>query len=108
MPAANRGAAADRRFLHDDEPGALEVLHQALGDDRRHHLAGVVRPLAPAVAQREGERIGEVFRTGGREVGGGHARTIARAREHREARLRPQNSKAALPARPTGVGWEFC
>ena len=59
-PAANRGAAADPRLLHDDEPGALEVLRQSLGDDRRHHLAGVVRPRAPAVAQREGERICEV------------------------------------------------
>jgi hypothetical protein len=39
------------------------VLHQALGGDRRHHLASVVRPLAPAVAQREGEGVGEVRRT---------------------------------------------
>ena len=39
------------------------MLHQALGGDRRHHLASVVRPLAPAVAQREGEGVGEVRRT---------------------------------------------
>ena len=50
----------DRRFLHDDEATALQVLHKSLGDDRRHHLAGVMDPLAPAVAPREGERICEV------------------------------------------------
>jgi hypothetical protein len=56
-----------------DEPRSFEVLHQAFGDDRRHHLAGVVGPLAPDVAQREGECIGEVFGAGGREaVGVGH------------------------------------
>jgi hypothetical protein len=65
--AAERGSPADRRFLHDDEAGALEMLHQALGHDRRHHLASVVHPLAPAVAQREGERVGEVFRAGFRD-----------------------------------------
>src|ERR1700719_2520929 len=53
-PAANRGATSDRRLFHDDEAGALKVLHQALGDDRRHHLTSVVRPLASAVAQGEG------------------------------------------------------
>ena len=46
------------------------MLHQALGHDRRHHLASVVRTLAPAVAQREGERVGEVFGAGGREAVG--------------------------------------
>ena len=66
MTADNRGATSDRRLFHDDEAGALEVLDQPLGDDRRHHLAGVVRPLAAAVAQREGERIGEVVGAGGR------------------------------------------
>jgi hypothetical protein len=66
VTADNRGATSDRRLFHDDEAGALEVLDQPLGDDRRHHLAGVVRPLAAAVAQREGERIGEVVGAGGR------------------------------------------
>ena len=26
MPAANRGGAADRRFLHDDEAGAIKKI----------------------------------------------------------------------------------
>ena len=34
-----------RRFLHDDEPRSLEVLHKALGDDRRDYVGSVVRPL---------------------------------------------------------------
>jgi hypothetical protein len=34
MPAANRGTASDRRFLHDDEPRSLEVLDQPLGKSR--------------------------------------------------------------------------
>ena len=52
MPAADRGAAADRRFLHDDEAGALQMLHKALGDDRRHHLAGVPSACARCSAAR--------------------------------------------------------
>jgi hypothetical protein len=47
MPATNRGAAADRRFLHDDEARALQMLNEALGHDRSFH--SVVRPLASAV-----------------------------------------------------------
>jgi hypothetical protein len=71
MPAANRGAAADRRLFHHDEARPLQVLHESLGHDRSHHLASVVRPLAPAVAQRVGERVGEgVFGAGGSEAVG--------------------------------------
>jgi hypothetical protein len=41
-----------------------------------------LRPLAPAVAQREGERIGDVFGAGGREaVGFWHEPTLPRQRE---------------------------
>jgi len=42
---------ADRRPLHDDEAGALQVLHKALGDNPRHHLGGVTLPLAAVAAQ---------------------------------------------------------
>jgi hypothetical protein len=87
VTAANRGATSDWRLFHDDKPRPLQVLHQALGDDRRHHLAGVVRPLAAAVAQREGERIGEVFRGGGREaIGVRHELRIIAAEGTRQER----------------------
>jgi hypothetical protein len=70
--------------------GALEVLHQALGHDRGHHLSGVMRPRAPAVAQREGERIGEVVGAGGREaVGVGHEPRLSRQREQDKNGERP-------------------
>src|SRR5208337_1162923 len=70
------------RPLHDDESGALKVLHEPLGDDLRHDLVGVVHALAALVAQREGERRGKVARVGGGElVAVGHRRTIAERRE---------------------------
>jgi hypothetical protein len=89
------------------------VLHQALGHDRGHHLSGVMRPLAPAVAQREGERIGEVFGAGGREeVGVGMSRGYrASANKTRTARGRawgsgrPRNEdRASLGGRGTVTG----
>jgi len=61
-----RRAPADRRFLHDDEAGTLKVLDQALRDDFRDDLVGVVDALAAMKAQREGERCGEVAGVGGR------------------------------------------
>jgi hypothetical protein len=38
--------AAERRLLHHDEAGALEVAHNALGGDRGHVLIGVMDALA--------------------------------------------------------------
>ena len=60
-------AAGNRRPLHDDEPGALQCLHERPGDDASHHLASVIHPLAPAVAQREGDSFGDVVGLRGRE-----------------------------------------
>jgi hypothetical protein len=51
MTAAERRRPANRRPLHDDEAGPLEVLNQALGDDRRHELVGVADALAALKAQ---------------------------------------------------------
>ena len=65
MPAAERSAAAYRRFLHHDEPRTLEVLDQALGDDRRHELVGVVRALPALKASGERQGIGDVVGCGG-------------------------------------------
>jgi hypothetical protein len=59
-PSPERCPAADRRPLHDDEAGALEVLDQALGDVFGHDLVGVVDALAALKARCEGERRGEV------------------------------------------------
>ena len=42
----------------DDEAGPLQVLHKALGDDRRHEFVGVVDTLAPIDnARRMGSRL---------------------------------------------------
>ncbi len=43
------------------------MLHKALGNDRRHDFVGVMDALAALKAKREGERIGDVFGSGGRE-----------------------------------------
>jgi hypothetical protein len=40
----------------------LQALREALGDDLRHHLGGVVLPPAAVEAQREREGVGEVGR----------------------------------------------
>jgi hypothetical protein len=60
MPAAERGAPADRRFLHHDEARPLEVLDEALRADSRHEFVGVVDALAALEAEREGEGVGQV------------------------------------------------
>jgi len=54
------------------------VLDKPLGDDPRHDLIGVARPPAALEAQRECERVGEVFGRRGREAFGGlgHPQTI--------------------------------
>ena len=49
---------------------------RAAQDDASHHLASVIHPLAPAVAQREGDSFGDVVGLRGRE-GVGHADRLA-------------------------------
>ena len=44
------------------------MLDKALGDDLRHDLVGVVDALATLESEREGERVGDVGKVGGREV----------------------------------------
>ena len=70
--------AFDRRPLHHDKARSLQVLDQALGDDRRDEFVGVVDAVAAVKAQREGERIGNVFGSGGRQFvrGIAHSFTI--------------------------------
>ena len=99
-----RRAADLRRPLHDDEAGALQVLHKALGDDLRHDLVGVVDALAALVSKRIGQRRGQVGRVGGRElVGVGHRRTIAEARE-RSKNMRGAIVLVAMLLAPPGSG----
>ena len=77
-PPPERRAASDRPALHDDEPSAFQRLHEPLGDNASHHLASVVHPLAPAVAQREGDSLGDVVGLRGRELlGVSHAGRLA-------------------------------
>jgi hypothetical protein len=69
--APERRAAPDRRTLHDDEAGALQMFDQALRHDLGHDLVGVVGALATVIAQRERERVGEVARVRWSEPVGG-------------------------------------
>jgi hypothetical protein len=74
------------------------MLHEAIGDEARHHLAGVADVLSAAVAQREGERVGDVFGRGGFEVDGlGCPRMIAAMGEQRKNAARKK-----APAFPEG------
>jgi hypothetical protein len=61
---------------HDDEAGALQMLHKAFGDNLRHDLVGVVDALAAFEAQRIGERVGEIAWVG-------RNRSAAKARQSR-------------------------
>ena len=73
-----RRAAADRRAFHDDEASTLKMLHKPLRDDLGHDLVGVVDAPAALLAQREGERRGQVGGVGeGELVGVKHWLTIA-------------------------------
>src|SRR5277367_2608501 len=71
--ASERCGAHGRRPFHDDEARQLQMLDKSLGDDARHDLARVADALSAAVAHRIGERLGEVFGRGGREVDGARA-----------------------------------
>jgi hypothetical protein len=64
MPTPERRAADGWRPFHDDEARSLQVFHEPIRDDARH----VANPLSAAVAQRVGERLGEVFGRGGFQV----------------------------------------
>ena len=50
MPAPERRAASDRRALHHNESGALQMLNEATRDDLGHDLVGVVCPLSAVEA----------------------------------------------------------
>src|SRR5208283_495191 len=96
-PAPQRRRADLRGFLHDHKPSPLKMLNKPLSDDLGHDLVRVVDALPALEAQREGDRIGEVGRVGGRElVGVGHAGRIASGRE------RNKNNYAFRPS-PTGT-----
>jgi hypothetical protein len=69
MTSAERSRPANRRLLHDDKAGELEVLHKPPCHDLCHDLIGVVDALAALEAQREGERVSDVFGRGGRSDG---------------------------------------
>jgi hypothetical protein len=89
-----RGQSRRRRrsavFFMTMKPERSRCSTRRLAHDRGHHLSGVMRPLAPAVAQREGERIGEVVGAGGREaVGVGHEPRLSRQREQDKNGERP-------------------
>jgi hypothetical protein len=79
-PPPERRMASERRLLHDDEAGALEVAHNALCCGRGHVLVSLVNTLAALKAQGKGDGVGQVARLGWRQLvdGIGHRRTIAR------------------------------
>lgn len=56
---------AERRALHDDEDGALQMLDQSFRPDLGDDLVSVARPLPAGVPQREREGGGEVAGIGG-------------------------------------------
>lgn len=61
--------ARRRRPFHQDEAGALQVGHQALGRDPRHEGVAAVDPPAAVVAERETQGLGDL-------VGGGWAQLL--------------------------------
>jgi hypothetical protein len=59
---------AERRFLHDDKDGPLEMAHDALRGYLGHVFVGVVFSLAPLEFQGEGDGVGKVVGICGREI----------------------------------------
>ena len=61
VSSPERCGADFRRPLHDDEAGALKVLHKPPGDDLRHDLVGVVDAL-PALNRsiKAGSRLAPI------------------------------------------------
>ena len=60
--ATKRRPASDWRALHKDEAATLKVFDKPSRHDGRHEFVSVVNALATLEAQRERERVGEVFR----------------------------------------------
>src|SRR5208283_806212 len=52
---SERRPASDRRPLHDGEAGSLQMLDQALGDDRRHELVGAGTRLRPCAENAQSQ-----------------------------------------------------
>ena len=60
-PAPKRRTAPNRRFLHDDEARARQILRKPLRYDVRHYLVSIVHSLTALVPQGEGERGNQVY-----------------------------------------------
>lgn len=74
---ARGGGRRGWRCLHHHETRPLQVLHQPVRRDPRHHVVGMVDPLPPLIAKREGEGLGDFVRCGWAEVGCfGHGGTM--------------------------------
>ena len=74
MPAPERRVPmAGGRFM-TTKPDRSRLFHESLGDDARRDLPRVADARSAPVAQRVGERLGDVFGRGGREDGLGHIR----------------------------------
>ena len=54
------------------------MFHQPVGGDPSHHLIGMGDAFAALIAEREGQRVGDILGCGGAEESGfGHIRTIS-------------------------------
>ena len=67
-PPPKRRMPAERRALHHDVAGALEVPDEPLCDDVGHECVRVVLALPALEFQREGQRRGKFVGVGGREL----------------------------------------
>jgi len=74
---------AERRALHHDVAGALEIPDEPLCDDVGHECARVVLALPALELQREGERCGKFVGQLQSIVFGGYATRSARLQRRR-------------------------
>ena len=49
--ATDAGRPDEGWLVHDDEARSFQVLDEALGDNRGHHLGGIMDTLAPAMSE---------------------------------------------------------
>ena len=69
VPASDSSRPDDRRSLHHDKAGALQMVDQTLRHDLRQHFIGIVLPPS-ALPEGEGERVRQVGTRGGGQAFG--------------------------------------
>jgi hypothetical protein len=101
VPVSDSSRPDDRRSLHHDKAGSLQMVDQTLRHDLRQHFIGIVLPPSAFEPEGEGARIRQVGTRGGvrRSVGSVmSALPDLPARECSRGRIARREPRSASPA----------